>query len=841
MTLLDAPILRLRPRRPDLIVRPLGNAGEFVVKDPRTGEYYNLGPEESFLFHQLDGQHSAGDICAAFEREFEQPLPESDLHDFLEMLDDWRLLKPDRDTQDSPDKSTLNADAPDEERTATVPPPTAASDAEHSRSESAPAAAAAPASEQSILFWRKSVFDPDRLFNWLEPRIRFVWSRAFVAVSAGCILLAALFVWTERQTFISQFPAALRWETWLLAWMILCLVTTLHEFAHGLTCKHFGGEVHEVGFLLLFFIPCLYCNVSDAWLIREKSKRLYVTLAGGYCDLICWTIAVFVWRVTVQDSLVNYLAWVVLAVCGIRSFFNFNPLIKLDGYYLLSDALEIRNLRQRAWDLVLGRFRWALWGATAPASEPRAGFLLIFGLAAWAYSLLFLTLMFIGLFHLGSYRLGRTGIVLVAILAVLVGRSVFVGVSQGEVRAMLFHRRKRTFIWALVILALALSLYFIRMEQRASGSFEVRATVRNEVRATVAGFLREVSVEEGALVEPGDQIGLIEVPDLASKTEQKRAEVHETQARLELLQAGARQEEIGEQMLRVQRAQRASDMARQDLEHAREALAEELARLEQLIQQRKLESEQAIKVLENSQDLFARSALANFELEQAEMEAKIASLRWEQAQAEYRARKVIGARADETRLAQREQELAEARGALALLSLGPRAEELNAARAQLARLEEELRYLESLSARTILRSSSAGVVATPFLAEKVNQYFREGEPICLIEEPSSFVTQITLPEEQVAAVKPGQRVQMKFRALPYETYTGKVERIAPAAAKPDEFSVQSHVTIYCRLDSPPPNLRSGMTGYARIHCGKRAAGALLSDGVLRFLRTEFWW
>src|SRR5206468_838326 len=102
--------------------------------------------------------------------------------------------------------------------------------------------------------------------------------------------------------------------------------------------------------------------VSDTWLFREKSKRLLVTLAGGYFDLCVWAAAVFVWRLTPPDGLPNYLAWVVLSVCGARVFFNFNPLMKLDGYYLLSDWLEIPNLRQRSWGLVAARLRWALWG-----------------------------------------------------------------------------------------------------------------------------------------------------------------------------------------------------------------------------------------------------------------------------------------------------------------------------------------------------------------------------------------------------------------------------------------------------------------------------------------------
>src|SRR5262249_26467649 len=173
--------------------------------------------------------------------------------------------------------------------------------------------------------------------------------------------LAAALVWTNSQELVSSFAYAWRWETLLLVWLTLTVTTFCHEFAHGLTCKHHGGEVHEGGFLLMYFLPCFSCNVSDAWLFREKSRRLWVTLAGGYCDLCLWALAVFAWRLSAADSLANYLAWVALSVLGARVLFNFNPLLKLDGYYLLSDALEIPNLRQRSWDLVAGWVRRLLW------------------------------------------------------------------------------------------------------------------------------------------------------------------------------------------------------------------------------------------------------------------------------------------------------------------------------------------------------------------------------------------------------------------------------------------------------------------------------------------------
>src|SRR5262249_49748499 len=151
----------------------------------------------------------------------------------------------------------------------------------------APSTPNPPRPRQSILHWRLSLFDPDRLFTWLAPKIKFFWTRGFVYLSGACILSAIALVWLHGGELLGGF-AQLRWETAVLAWLTLVVVTTCHEFAHGLTCKHYGGEVHEVGFLLIFFLPGFFCNVSDAWLFWDKKKRLWVTLAGGYFELFLW-------------------------------------------------------------------------------------------------------------------------------------------------------------------------------------------------------------------------------------------------------------------------------------------------------------------------------------------------------------------------------------------------------------------------------------------------------------------------------------------------------------------------------------------------------------------------
>ena len=137
-------------------------------------------------------------------------------------------------------------------------------------------------------------------------------------------------------------------------------VITIHEFAHGLTCCHFGGKVHEVGFMLIYFAPAFYCDVSDAWMFPSRRQRMWVTFAGGYIQMVIWGLCTLVWRVTDPDTFVQSdLRWWSFCFQAFRSLLNFNPLIKLDGYYMLSDYLEIPNLRTRSmatlWNWIAGK------------------------------------------------------------------------------------------------------------------------------------------------------------------------------------------------------------------------------------------------------------------------------------------------------------------------------------------------------------------------------------------------------------------------------------------------------------------------------------------------------
>jgi putative peptide zinc metalloprotease protein len=824
----------LPARRPELVIRPLGDRGRYVVKDPHSGAFYTFGEQEHFLLTQLDGTRDAEAICQAFAERFGEHLSAEDLGGFLKLARRQDLLQP------------AGAAGPRAE----ARPPASLPAAAKLRPTAAKSSPDPARPRQSILYWRKKLFDPDRLFTWLAPRLEFVWTRPFLAVSTGGIVLAAAVAWASRHDLISSFADAWRWQTALLVWLTLIVATTLHEFAHGLTCKHHGGEVHEVGFLMMFFMPCFYCNVSDAWLFKEKSKRLAVTLAGGYFDLCLWALAVFLWRLSAPESLVNYLAWVVLSVLGARVFFNFNPLLKLDGYYLLSDWLELPNLRQRAWELLAGWIRCVLWGAPRPAAVARARLLLAYGLASWLFSLFFLVLMLVGFSHFLGANWGLAGVGLAVALAGATLPRMFQGFAGGEVRKMLLQRRKRVVGWLLGVGGLAAVLAFVSPEERVGGPFEVWPATRAEVRAPVAGFLREIFADEGERVYSGAALIRLEIPDLDSQLAQKRAAVCETEARLRLLKAGPRPEEVAEQRGRLQRARAWRDLATQDLERARSTLRDDLLVLDEEMKQNRAEEAFCQEVLNQSTKLVGQQAIPKREYWEAEKQMLVARSRQQEAEARKRVRQEAGTHAAETELAKRQREVDDAQAVLRLLEAGPRAEEVEAEQARLARLREEVLYLEGQQGKLLVYSPVLGLVTTPRLKEKLGRYVHEGDLICEVEGSDELEAEVALPEADAARVGPGQRADLKLRALPLQTLTARVDRVAPRAARtapgevaphPARGELPSTVIVSCRLEGTDPGLRPGMTGHARIGCGQRSLGEQVLDRVLRYLRTEFWW
>ena len=813
MTAISVPFAR----RSDLLIKPLGDDGQHVVKDPSSGAYFNLPPQETFILLQLDGQKTVGQICTAFEERFGEPITPDDVEQFLGLASAQSFLQP-----------------------PTAPPQSEGATPQTTSDSSAPASKPWTPTRiaRKILFWRHNFFDPDRFFNWLEPRIAWIWSAIFFWMSLTIIAASACVHGTNWTEYADYLPEVTTWETILLAWVILGLVTTGHEFAHGLTCKHHGGEVHEIGFMLMFFMPCFYCNVSDAWLIPEKSKRLWITAAGSYFDLCLWAFATFVWRLTLPGSAPYHVAWIVMSICGGRVFININPLVKLDGYYFVSDWLEIPNLRQRSLDHVSAHLRWILWGATRPEPLPRGTALFLFGVASWSFTLFYVGLMLIAMHQLFLKSLGAFGLLLVAGLGWLILPGLIGDAFSGEVTKMIFNRWKRTAIWIGALVAIVVAGFVIHIDDWVSGSFKTRATVRVEIRAPVNGFLKVAYLDEGQHVTAGTHLGMLEIPDLSSKLTQKLAEQREVEAKLRLLEGGARPEELEEQRQKVLRAKDWRDRAKIDLDRKMKGFKEELTRLDEQVTQAHTQLEFNQGAFDRAKRLVDKKSLPYDQYLDAERQVKLSEAQVQQAEAQKRERHVVGILEFESELAKREKECADTVASLRLLEAGSRPEEIDAEKAKLARLKEERTFLEKQQERLKLISPIPGVIVTPRLLEKVGQYFKEGDLICEIEEPRSMEVEIPLEEQDLERVAAGMRVDLKPRSQPFQTVSAKVTRVAPQATV---GKVQSTVNVCCTPDEASPELIANTTGYARIYGNRASIAEYLAHRTWRYFRTEIWW
>lgn len=806
--------ITLPARKPNLVMRPFGDDGEFVVKNPALRTYHKMGEQEFFLLEQLDGQRSAAEVLAAFEAKFGDPLSIDELQEFIEIASQRELLN------DGRTGSAAANDDDDEEDDLPIE--------------------AGTKKKQSWLYFRYSFFDPNRLFNRLEPSMQFVWTRGFFFASAALIAVAALTAWNNRADLATTFHSSLHWETLVLVWLVTILVTTCHEFAHGLTCKHYGGDVHEVGLLVMFFTPCFYCNVSDAWLIPEKRKRLWITAAGGYCDLCLWAAALLVWRFTHQETLVNFIAYIVLSVCGVRGLINLNPLMKLDGYYLLCDGLGVPNLRRRARERWMGIVRSLLWGARFPEPVAKGRILTIYGAITWVFYVMFLDVMYIGLCKWLGERWGFVGFAGATYLAFILVRRIFKGFLGEEFMTMLKTRYKRTALWVGGIVLALIASVVVRIDNRASGSFSVRPGKHLEVRAAVAGFLRAVNYDQGEQVGDGAVIGRLEIPDLDSLIAQKNAQLRESEANLRRLEAGPRHEEVREQRLKVERAQNWCELGKTDLERARQALRQELSRVDQQIAQSRLEVAYASASLKQAEQLYNRGVMAGQQFMSEKKKYDVSVMQLQQAEAQRKAREVAGTLEAESEAARRTKELADVEASLKLLEAGSRPEEVDAEKARRARLNEELAHLIDTQSKLEIVSPIAGLITTARMKEKIGQYFEKGALICTIEDATGMEAELALPEQEVQGVLPGQIVELKARALPFQTFKAKVERVAPRA-EIAQGELQGKVMVYCRLDAGDVNLLAGMTGMGRVFRGDEPVGSVLAQKALRQVRTEFWW
>jgi putative peptide zinc metalloprotease protein len=505
----------------------------WTIKDPLTLRYYRFEDEEFAILEMLDGRVSSEEICERFESRFApQRLSGGQLQQLLAMLHRSNLLI---------------SEAPGQGEQLHIR-------AGQRRWKERLGLAA------NFLAIRIRGFDPDWLLAWLNRRVGWLFS----APAAACVLLCAgsalLLVLSEFDTFRARLPgfeaffAASNWF-WLAA--VLCVTKILHEFGHGLACKRLGGECHEMGLMLLVFTPCLYCNVSDSWMIGSRWRRAAVGAAGMYVELMLASAATIVWWFS-EPGLVHHLSLNVMFVCSVSTLlFNANPLMRFDGYYILSDLLEIPNLRQKSSAVVqrkLGSWLLGLRERPDPFLPPRrrwlfAAYAVASAIYGWLVTLSIFWFLYRVLEPYGLKILGQMlGVAMVVSLFVLpLVRLIRFLLVPARVDTM---NKSRALVIGGVAAALAAVVLVVPLPYYVACSFEIQPRGGQSVYVDVPGELAAVHVTGGSVAagQPIAELRDLELrlaeqrliaqrEKLAVRTESIRQRAHtDEQALLELAQ-----------------------------------------------------------------------------------------------------------------------------------------------------------------------------------------------------------------------------------------------------------------------------------------------------------------
>jgi len=491
-----------RPKfRSDLRISEQIVAGEksYVIKVLETNSYNRFGVTEYSLIKLCDGTRTRNEVAAAWnDAHPDEPLSEEEVSEFLEGIEPamWE--------QSAGEKNLAVLERIRDERKSRL-------------------------DQSSVLYISFKAWDPNKTLTKMDPYFGWLFTKGFVLFSIGLFITAVYLAagdWAQIQrdtVSLYNFSGKTAYDLWAF-WILLFAMGCVHEFGHGLTCKHFGGDVHQMGFLLIYFTPAFFTDTTDIMLFDRIGRRQWVLLAGIWIELVTCAISVIVWRFTAVGSLPNDLAYKLMLLSGAQSIFlNMNPLMKADGYYILSEYLRVDNLRDEAFGYLRAWARKYLLREDIdlpPATRRLRRVYLIFGLSALAYSAFLVLISIVFVRNICVSKFGSTwGYIAAAAVIYYFSRK---GLKSGWRQLRVWWRGKRDeyMAWKITrgqqIGAVGLAVLFLipPIPTRVASDFVLEPSREAHVRATVAGAVSQVLVKQGDVVKAGQPLAVLSNPEI---------------------------------------------------------------------------------------------------------------------------------------------------------------------------------------------------------------------------------------------------------------------------------------------------------------------------------------
>lgn len=697
-----------RPKlRTDLRISEQTVAGEtsYVIKVEETSSYNRYGATEYELLTLCDGTRTPPEIAEAMtELHPESPLDESEVREFVDSIEPamWE--------RSLGEKNLAVLERIRDERKGRV-------------------------DQSSVLYISFKAWDPNKTLAKLDVYLGWMFTTWFVVFSTALFIVAGSLMasdWTRIQqdtASLYSFANKSSYDIWMF-WILLLVLGGIHEMGHGLSCKHFGGDVHQMGFLLIYFTPAFFTDTTDILLFQKGSRRQWVVFAGIWIELVICGIAALIWHFSLPGSIVNDIAYKTMLLSGIQgAFLNLNPLIKADGYYALAQFLDIDNLREDAFAFLRGwASKYLLFQDVdlPPATRRQRRIFFIFGVSAIIYSttLIFLVVSFLK--NVFVSKLGDTwGYLATAGLIYFFARK---GVKSAwpKVRAWARQTREDSMSWKMSrtqqigVIGVALVLLLPPIPSKISTEFVLEPGKEARVRVQAEGIVKQVFVHQGDSVKAGQLLAVLQ----NAETE---ADASELTQQLALASSNLR-----------------GDVGQSDLDKA------------------------------------ARSSR------------------------------------DRTRL-QEEFEVAQKR-------------------------------VDALE----IRAPFAGVVTTPEVEQRVGEFLAAGSELCHLADRTTMKARILVRDWELGEITPGAAAQVKVLPFPFRTYSGRVERILPAAAldRPVSSPVKlermgqeltNYFAVVMDFPNPDGSLEEGMTGTAKISVKGYPLAWRAARSSWHWVRSYVWW
>ena len=485
---MSQPIPKLRE---DLKITLLegGSTDTYVIEDPLRNIFYKIGDREYRFLCRLDGLHHGAQFS-------ESEISEEDARAILQWMGSKQLLQ-----KQAPELMQGIEDAEEQSKKKSL------------------------LARMNVISFRIPLGNPDpfldrynRYLGWLAGPMFFVFWLFTGLVALGLLL-------SNGSTFFAQgteFFAPLNLLILSIVWIVLKF---LHELSHAVACKRYGGGVYECGVLFILFIPLTYVNATSSWSFPSRWQRIHVAVAGMYIELFVAWIAILYW-VSHLGTVGGMLAHNTILIAGISSLlFNANPLMRFDGYYILSDLTAIPNIYFRGLAAVRA-FSLRFWMGIRGDSEAQKPslFVKVYGIGVYCWRILIL----FSLGYLASKMFSGWGLLLTLIAAVgwiyqpIAGFFAKVPQYRAQNPKFALHLVQRL---ALVGAIAALLLFGVTWKKNITIPGVVLFEEQYSIRAETSGFVKTVFVTPGDQVENGELLLSLENEDLQSMARATALEV----------------------------------------------------------------------------------------------------------------------------------------------------------------------------------------------------------------------------------------------------------------------------------------------------------------------------